>query len=109
MNSPKRRIEFKIEGGSDSFEDLANALKNFSEQIRRGEIVGPNGCSGGYDGGYTYEIIEHENITHDSWFANLERYLEWQNSKCKHISDGVVYSTHPPHLKCKKCEKYYYE
>ena len=54
---------------ADSRHDLVSALMNLAIQIDREEIT--NGCSGGVNSGYLYELLINPEQTHESYFQQL--------------------------------------
>lgn len=71
--SPKRRLQFKLECGADSRDALIGVLSRLQFLIGSNQIT--RGVSGGYDSGYTYELTEDENIDHDMFCTALDEYL----------------------------------
>lgn len=70
--APKRRIEMNLKVSADSIDELVSYLRNFAFEVSTGTRTG---VSGGYSTGAVYQIVEDESITHESWAANLEKYL----------------------------------
>lgn len=74
MDKPCRAIRFTAAIEADSLAALADALFALSTAAERNELT--KGCSGGYSAGYTYELLQNPEQTHDAYFADLRCYLE---------------------------------
>lgn len=80
MSKPKRRFTIEIEIGGDTWDDAARGLRDIAQHV---EEHGP-ACkmvSGSPSCGYSVVVVEEPNATHESYFAELERYLSEQESK----------------------------
>lgn len=73
--APRRRVQINLNLGADTWDIAARTLDQIAFEIRRGNWRGPNGCSGGYDSGFTIESSEDESVTHESWYADLQSHL----------------------------------
>lgn len=75
-DKPQRRYEVDIHIGADDLKSLKHALDNIAFDLERREEDAPiNMVSGGFDTGYSVNATVDTNITHDSWYVNLEAYL----------------------------------
>lgn len=71
---PRRRIEIDLKIGADDWRELRGILRHLETEIAMHERLS-NTVSGGYGSGFVMSVDEDESITHDSWAAELERYL----------------------------------
>lgn len=72
---PKRRIALTLSLEADSRAAAIDAIDQIVRELRMGYLQS-EACSGGYSSGYTLKIIEDETVTHDSYFAKLNAYIE---------------------------------
>jgi hypothetical protein len=79
MELPRRYIEFGLLVGADSMNDLADALRELARDIDCG--VSPCCYTGGSRYGYQARTATraNEGITHESYFAELDRWIEAEN------------------------------
>jgi hypothetical protein len=75
---PRRRVVAHIGIGADSREELLNALRAISFGIAAERMT--DSVSGGVSYGWTVRIDEDESITHDSWYAELQAWLEHEHA-----------------------------
>lgn len=73
MKAPERACRFRLDLQADDFESLCRALYNIADQMERREMT--TGASGGYDSGYSYELKEGTEPSHDEYFDRLTAYL----------------------------------
>lgn len=80
MKKPARRFTIEIEIGADDWETAALALSELADHVAR---HGPkyNAVSGGYSSGHVVMIRERPDVTHDSYFAELERFVSEQEKE----------------------------
>lgn len=74
MSGPRRAYELDLKVSADSRDDLCGYLHSFVTQLYMDQIS--NGASGGYSAGATYSLSVDESITHDSYVAALDDYLD---------------------------------
>lgn len=77
--APVRAHQLKLDIGADTRADLVRALKSIAMQIDRDELT--VGCTGGPDWGGSYEYRLDPSITHESYFAEVDRYLSDRDVK----------------------------
>lgn len=76
---PRRAYELELKVGADSLDDLIGYLRTLETELHMGMIS--NGVSGGYSAGAVYSLSVDESITHDSWAAENQRYVDWLNER----------------------------
>lgn len=76
---PRRAYELDLKVGADSLDALIGYLRSFETDLHMGKIS--NGASGGYSAGSSYSLSIDESITHDSWAAANDRYVEYLNQR----------------------------
>ena len=74
MNTPVRKFKFSSVVEADSKEALVDRLRNFASQIETEKLT--TGVSGGYSSGTIYELLIDETQTHDTFFKELNEYLD---------------------------------
>lgn len=75
----RRRVEFSLKGGADSWQDLAATLRSIAFDLDQGQMRG-RAASGGYSAGYSWSADEDESVTHESFAAALEEFLDAQRA-----------------------------
>lgn len=73
---PHRRFVLNLRLGADTRDALAHALEQLAFEIVAGQVNGPGGACGGPDAGYSYEFLEDQSVTHDSYFAAIDAMRE---------------------------------
>ncbi len=73
--APARRIQFRIEIGADSLEELSGVLHDLSLRVDRSEMS-THSVSGGVYSGYEHWLTIAEHPTHEEYVAELNAYLE---------------------------------
>ena len=73
---PRRRVIVcaKIEG--DSWDDIDRAFYQLRTEIAMSGCLSKSSVSGGYNSGWIITSDEDDTITHESWAADLNAYLE---------------------------------
>lgn len=71
--APCRAVRLTLQLDADTMMDLATALEQIAMRVERGEMT--TGCSGGYTSGYSYELLQDPEQTHDGYFAKLRNHL----------------------------------
>jgi len=71
---PRRAVRLTLQLDADTIRDLAHALEQIAMRVERDEMT--TGCSGGYTSGYSYELLQDPEQTHDGYFAQLREHLE---------------------------------
>ena len=79
--APVRAFRLTLRIDADTRNDLVSALINFATQIDREEIT--TGVSGGVNSGWIYELLVDLNQTHETYFQQLNDYLESKNNTKK--------------------------
>lgn len=74
--APRRAYVLTLEIGADSRDELCAALRQLEFQVHADQLT--SGVSGGPGSGYTYNLIVDESITHDSYFAAVDAWLDEQ-------------------------------
>jgi hypothetical protein len=69
-----RAVRLTLKLDADDVQELAWALRNIADRAERGEMT--NGCTGGPNCGYVYELLQDPTTTHDSYHAALRTYLD---------------------------------
>lgn len=72
---PVRRHILKITIEADTLDDLRSALESIQFWTASGNLSA-HCVSGGYNSGWILEYQENEGVTHDSYVASLNAYLE---------------------------------
>ena len=72
---PRRRYVATLKVQADSERDLIGHLFNIATTWDR-EGMSRSSVSGGYSSGHIIEVDCDESITHESWEAALQKYLE---------------------------------
>lgn len=72
---PERRHEVRITIGADTWDDVIAALRHI-EFIFHSNGPGRNLTSGGYSSSITAVDKTNEDVTHDSYFEQVEKWLE---------------------------------
>lgn len=75
---PHRAVRIKLDLEADSREAIISALANIERRVAMHDLT--EGCSGGYDSGYTYTYTEAERPTHDEYAQALKDWLAARNS-----------------------------
>lgn len=73
---PRRRVMLTLKLDADSWGDMADRLRSLARDIDIEGGMGKEGLSAGFNASYTYEASEDPSVTHDSWAAALDVYLE---------------------------------
>lgn len=86
MNAPKRAVTLSIEISADSYEEALRHLDNLARYGAPGALPADLGertgerawhsISGGYHVGHVVRVDTDPAMTHDAYFAALDRYLE---------------------------------
>lgn len=82
----RRAFVLTLTVGADTRRALAGALYNLAYRVEAEEIT--EGVSGGYDSGYTYKLDVDESITHDSYFEELNAYLDAKRKEMDREQNG---------------------
>ena len=72
--SPRRRFVLSIEVGADDQGSVLDALDDFCQQARQTYLPAA-GCTGGSRFGYSWEVTEDPEITHERYFEALNAHL----------------------------------
>ena len=70
---PVRAVRLTLMLEADSLRECCAALEQIAWAAERGELT--TGSSGGYGSGYTYELLQNPEQTHERYFAELRRHL----------------------------------
>lgn len=89
--APRRRVLLTLKLDADSWKDMADRLRCLARDIDIEGGMGTAGLSAGYSASYTYEASEDPTITHDSWAAALDVYLE-----ALHARERIAADAPPP-------------
>lgn len=73
-DGPRRRIEVTLKLSADSWQEVSWALRELSTDCAIRPKHGTS-VSGGVGRGYIWSADEDDAITHESWYAELENYL----------------------------------
>lgn len=73
VEAPKRAYSIEIEVGADTKQDLIGQIKEIIRRLEEGSI---QGVTGGYSVGSHFKLTVDENMTHDKYFEQNERWLE---------------------------------
>lgn len=79
---PRRRFVLKLNLGADSYEEMSSALYNIAREFDRHEI-GKDMASGSPSSGFSLEWSEDESVTHHSYMAAIDEYLDATSSNAK--------------------------
>lgn len=74
-DKPRRRIVMKATIEADSWDDLRGHIRDVLTQLHMDGRLSRCSVSGGYASGHIIEIDEDPEISHDSWFAEIGRYV----------------------------------
>lgn len=77
IKAPRRACQLKLEIDADTRDDMVRALRSIAMQIDRDQLS--TGSTGGPDWGGGYEYRHDPSITHESYFAAVDAYLERVN------------------------------
>ena len=80
INEPQRRYMFTAVLGADDKDDLRAALHHILYELDTHDDT-MQITSGGYSWGGHYELKFNADTTHDSYFAEVDAYLEAKKSK----------------------------
>lgn len=70
--SPQRRFTIEMEVGGDTLEDAVSVVKDFLRHLQKGS----RSCiTGGYRRCGEFTVVERPDVTHESFFAALEKYM----------------------------------
>lgn len=69
---PKRKVTIEISTGGDTREDAIYILREMLKLVEQG---GNSSITGGYSNCGTLTVIERPDVTHHSFFAELEEHL----------------------------------
>jgi hypothetical protein len=88
MEAPRRPYEIILEIGADDLESIASALHsiefNVFELIENGGVKDKYvSTSGSPSSGWNFSIIRTETADHDSYFKQLDTYLESKREERK--------------------------
>lgn len=72
-SKPRRSHEFCVWIGADTREEMIGHLFDLARRLERGEVS--VGISGGYGSGSVYAYQHDPSITHDSYFAEIDKHL----------------------------------
>lgn len=77
MERPKRRFDLQITIGGDTWEDVARACDEIVSHVAE---HGPacTSVSGGPSSGWAVSVTERPEMTHEAYFAAVEKYLAEQ-------------------------------
>ena len=70
---PHRSIRLTLAMEADTLMELAAALEQLADRAERNELTA--GTSGGVCSGYSYELLQNTEQTHDKYFQQLREYL----------------------------------
>jgi len=70
---PVRAVRLTLMLEADSLRECCASLEQIAWAAERGELT--TGSSGGYGSGYTYELLQNPEQTHERYFAELRRHL----------------------------------
>lgn len=73
---PRRRVVMIAKISADSWRELQGQLQHLATEIARREKLSTFSVSGGYSSGHVVVTSEDGAVTHDSWAAKLDEYLE---------------------------------
>lgn len=79
VKPPKRRVQFTLEIGADSRDDVIAAMNDLVWEMRRGNIS--DKVSSSPSCGYVCTYRESEHPTHEEYIAALEK---WQQQEGSH-------------------------
>ena len=71
--APVRAVRLTLMLEADSLHECCAALEQIAWAAERGELT--TGSSGGYGSGYTYELLQNPEQTHERYFAELRKHL----------------------------------
>jgi hypothetical protein len=74
--APRRQVEMLAKISADSWRDLQHHLSHLATEIAMHGKLSASSVSGGYSTGHIIVTSEDGTITHDSWAADLDKYLE---------------------------------
>lgn len=81
-DKPQRRYQITITAGSDDLPYLINMLEEQIQSLRDWPTEkNYDGFSGGYSGNHSCTLKFNPDVTHDSYFVENEKYLEWWERK----------------------------
>lgn len=76
MDKPRRRVVVDIKLEGDDWDEIQRALHQLRTEIAMSGSLSTSSVSGGYGSGWIVTSNEDDSITHDSWAAALDAYLE---------------------------------
>lgn len=79
MEPPKRYIEFGLRVEADSLRDVATVLTIMAEEIGCGEKPCDVVAANRYEYSVRTAIRANEGVTHESYFEELDRWIEAEN------------------------------
>ena len=79
---PKRRYTLEIKLGADTWDDLMLDLKGMAYYLHRYEDLEKAHCvMGGASSGFTVNLVQDKEMTHDRYFELVDTYLDSTDAK----------------------------